>query len=104
MAKILFFVFSVIGMTNIIVDSTLFLPIRNTLQRCKKCHEMITCHQCCGFWCGLICSWAIISHDFLWVFLGGCAGSFLASTYTLFSDWVISKTDFVLGEEEVNDE
>ena len=99
MAKIMFFVLSVIGMTNIIVDSTLFAPVRDAIGNiCKKCHDLITCHQCTGFWCGLICGWVIISHDLLWVLMSGCAGSFLAMTYVLFSDLVISKTDFVLNE------
>ena len=101
MAKIAFFVLSVIGMTNIIVDSTLFAPIRDSVGSvCKKCHSLITCHQCTGFWCGMLCGWIVISHDVFWVLLSGCAGSFLASAYTIFSDFIISKTDFVIGDDD----
>jgi len=98
MTEIVFFALSVIGMTNIIVDSSLFAPVREMLRSYEKIHEMITCHQCAGFWCGLICGGIIVSYNPLWVFMGGCAGSFLASTFVLLSDWIVSKTDFVIND------
>ena len=99
--NLILFVFSVIGMTNIVVDSTIFAPVRNwTKIKYPKIGELMTCHQCSGFWCGLICGWILQSNNILVIFACGCAGSFLATTNLILSDLLISKTEYVLNNEE----
>lgn len=76
----LFFAVAVIGFTHILVDSSLFQPVRDWLK--TKLHPyvygILECYQCCGFWCGIIVSLILLSYNPFNVFLGGCAGSFLA--------------------------
>lgn len=60
MINLFLFVFGVIGLTDIIVESDLFEPIRKILQEKIipeeafgiKWHSILKCHQCCGQWCG----------------------------------------------------
>jgi len=90
------FCLAVIGMTNIVVDSSLFQPVREWLQSWmhKSVYELFECHQCCGTWCGFICGACLLSYNPFFVLMCGCAGSFLASAYYLISELIISKTDF----------
>ncbi len=95
------FCFATIGMTNIIVDSNIFEPIRNWFKDIapEKIYDLITCHQCCGTWCGFLCG-AILLTSNIWVILCcGCAGSFLASLNYLITELIISKTTFDLNIE-----
>lgn len=96
MINFLLFCFATIGMTNIIVDSNLFEPIRTWIKNHlhTKISELFECHQCCGTWCGFICGGFLISWSLPIVFLCGCAGSFLASTHYLITELILSKTDF----------
>jgi hypothetical protein len=96
MVNFILFCFSVIGMTNIIVDSNLFEPIRNKLKETlpEKVYEAFECHQCMGFWCGLMCCAALFTWNPVIIFMCGCAGSFLTSAYYLLTELVLSKTDF----------
>ena len=103
--NLILFVFSVIGMTNIVVDSTIFAPVRNwTKIKHPKIGELMTCHQCSGFWCGLVCGSILGSINPLVIFAYGCAGSFLATTNLIVSDLLISKTEYVLNNKEESDE
>jgi len=103
--NLLLFIGSVIGMTNIVVDSTIIAPIRNwTKTKCPKLGELMTCHQCSGFWCGLICGWISISNNVTTIFVCGCAGSFLATINLILTDLLISKTEYVLNNEEKDSE
>lgn len=89
MTDILLFIFAVIGLTHIIVDSKIFESPREWIKGkeswlFKKVAEAIECYQCSGFWCGLFCGSIFISPasilgSILWVLLSGFAGSFLAS-------------------------
>ena len=77
---LVFFVFAVIGMTHIIVDSSLFEPVREWIK--DKLHpffsRVIECYQCCGTWVGFFVTFWLISWHPAAVLMGGCAGSFLA--------------------------
>ncbi len=95
------FVLSVIGMTNIIVDSSLFETPREIIKNNSPFWgKVVECHQCCGFWSGLVCgAFILIPYGTgyttpLTVFLYGCAGSVLASTYVLITEYVLSKIEF----------
>lgn len=115
--NLILFVFGVIGMTNILVESTLkteivesdlFKFFKEKTSHLVRTHrlfsQLFSCHQCCGFWCGLICGWCVISTLWTVVLVSGFAGSFLASAYVVASDFVVSKTDFVLGDQNGNNE
>lgn len=81
MAYILFF-FGVIGMTHILVDSTIMEPLRNWFDKNlpEKVSKLIHCYQCSGFWCGIICGWmAVPDITYFQLFVAGCAGSFLSN-------------------------
>jgi len=101
MISFLIFCFATIGMTNIIVDSSLFEPIRDWLKSWlhPKVYELFECHQCCGTWCGFLCGAVLISWNPLVILMCGCAGSFLASTHYLLTELVLSKTDFEVNVE-----
>jgi hypothetical protein len=71
------FIFAVIGLTHILVDSEIMEPVEKWLKPHLPAavhHGLFECCQCSGFWCGaalgLICGYSIL--------LAGCAGSFLA--------------------------
>lgn len=96
--SLILFIFGVIGMTNIIVESTLFAPFRDKLEKTHpKLHQLVTCHQCSGFWSGLVCGSLILADNFAVVLdklftayqeLGGwgvvaCCGSILTSNLGL---------------------
>jgi len=74
------FIASVIGMTHIIVDSTIFEPVKNFIKDYvpNKVYSALNCYQCSGTWCGFLCGWAIVSNNFFIIIMCGFAGSFLA--------------------------
>lgn len=104
MLNFFLFILATIGMTNIIVDSNLFQPVRNWLKKVlpEKMYELVECHQCCGTWCGFFCGAFLISWHPMHIFFCGCAGSFLASTNYLLTELVLSKTDFEVDVEMPN--
>ena len=87
-------------MTNIIVESTLFLPVRDWAKNFNEyLYDLLTCHQCCGFWCGLFCGGIIVSYNPLWILTAGFAGSFISSFFVTLNEFLLSKIDFDLGGE-----
>jgi hypothetical protein len=88
------FLFSSIGLTHIMVDSSIMLPFRNFVKEkfpdkilWIKPKEGIECYQCMGFWCGLVCGAMISVMVFLnpWfialtTILCGFASSYTANT------------------------
>ncbi len=114
MIELMLFILSVIGMTNIIVDGSIFQEKREKLEKKSPFWgQVVRCHQCCGFWCGLICGFFILIIDIpqqnlLWsliiiplkTFLFGCAGSFLAPAYDLFYQFILSKIEFTPPNDE----
>ena len=101
MINFFIFCFATIGLTNIIVDSSLFAPIRKRLQSVlnESVYELFECHQCCGTWCGFICGGILISWNRVVMLMCGFAGSFLASTHYLLVELILSKTDFDIDAE-----
>lgn len=75
---LLLFILAVIGLTHIVVDSEIAEPAHEW----AKAHwpwlgRMMDCHQCAGFWCGLVLGPVVSWNPLLWV-VCGFAGSFLA--------------------------
>ncbi len=106
MINFLLFCFATIGMTNIFVDSNLFSPIRNLIQKYLWTYvsQIFECHQCMGTWCGFICGYILLSTSPLLVLMCGCAGSFLASiTYLLF-ELILSHTGSYYDESRTEED
>lgn len=70
------FIFAVIGLTHILVNSEIMEPVAEWLRpRLPAVHHgLFECYQCSGFWCGvalgLLMNLSLVAC--------GCAGSFLA--------------------------
>lgn len=79
-AQLLFFALATIGMTHIIVDSSLMQRFRDFVKDRLPAFfgKVIECYQCCGTWVGFFTAFWLIHWHPAVIFLGGCAGSFLA--------------------------
>lgn len=100
---LILFVFSVIGMTNIIVDpATIMAPFRNFVE--KKCpnwlDKLFSCYQCTGTWVGFFCGYLLISDSLEIVFLCGMAGSFLATFSATYLNFLEAKSVINIEENE----
>ena len=58
MSSLLLLLLGGVGMTVIIVEGQIFVPVKEFLKKFMPSFfmKMLDCHQCCGFWCGLILS------------------------------------------------
>jgi hypothetical protein len=100
--EIFLFVFGVIGMTHIIVDSTIFQWLRDFMDKRlpEKVSKLIHCYQCSGFWSGLFCGWCAFSQITLQqLFLAGCAGSVLANFMAIYMNYLEAKTIISLDDK-----
>lgn len=88
MEILILFCLASIGLTHILVDSTLFQPVRDWISTnaernlptwaAEKIKKLIGCYQCMGFWCGLFTGWMTFGLN-LWVMLlCGFSSSFLS--------------------------
>jgi hypothetical protein len=103
--EIFLFSLGVIGMTHIIVDSSIFQWLRDLADKKlpAKVAKMLHCYQCCGFWCGLFCGWAAFSTiTYPQLFLAGCAGSFLANFVAIYMNYVEARTIITLDENNTS--
>lgn len=99
---LLLFVFSVIGMTHILVDpSVIAKPFRDWLAKVgpKWLNDLFGCYQCCGFWIGLLSGWAIISHNPFVVFFCGCAGSFVSTWGATYLNYLEARSIISLDDD-----
>ena len=85
--NLLLFAMAAIGLTNIIVDSSIFEKPREWFAKRKenwfagKINDIMSCYQCAGFWSGAICGglWLLTPWaGWLILFLYAFAGSFAA--------------------------
>ena len=95
MFNLVLFSMAVIGLTCVLVESSIFMPFREWVKNQKGqlwcfIDKILGCHQCCGVWCGWFCGLCLFAHwpmtltNFLVVFMSGFAGSFLASSYAAY--------------------
>jgi ammonia channel protein AmtB len=95
-----------VGMTTIIVEGAIFVPVKNFLKKFMPEYimKLLDCHQCCGFWSGLFISlfflppWHL-GPEFIDVFVGlgknfasGCASSLLSVFWATTMLFIESKT------------
>jgi uncharacterized membrane protein YfcA len=102
----LLILFGGVGMTNIIVEGEIFVPIKNLLKKFmpKFFMKMMDCHQCCGFWSGIFVSLFVLPPFYANVpllnlvtglgqnFACGCAVSMMAVFWANFMLLIESKT------------
>jgi len=105
MESILLFVFGAIGLTHILSDSDLFHPVRERIGENKNLqwlYKLINCHQCCGFWTGLLVGLLIFGFNPPVVLVCGFASSFLARLGANYLEYLESLTTIDL--DALNDE
>ncbi len=106
MTELIIFILATIGMTKIVVDSSLFASFRDyfappvkdgeepiVLNPVRKwVGDMITCHQCAGFWCGMFCGVFVYYHVGT-LFLLACIGSFVSLLAQVVLEYIFSKIE-----------
>jgi hypothetical protein len=100
--EIFLYFLGVIGMTHIIVDATIFKPVRDWFDRRlpTQVASLIHCYQCSGFWCGMLCGYfAFPNITWLQIFLAGCAGSFLSNIAAIYLNYLEAQTVISLNDE-----
>jgi hypothetical protein len=101
--EIILFIFGSVGLTHIVVDSSLMLPIRELFDKYlpEKVAKLIHCYQCSGFWCGLFCCWAAFPGATWWqILVGGFAASVLANFMAIFMNYLEASTFINMPSEE----
>lgn len=58
MSSLLLMLLGGVGMTVIIVEGAIFVPVKEQLKKFMPAPfiKMLDCHQCCGFWSGFLLS------------------------------------------------
>ncbi len=77
---LIFFVLATAGLTNLIVDGSIFSPIRDFLKKIlpSYVYSLFECHQCCGTWCGFVCGAALLGTTPSIILCAGFSGGFIA--------------------------
>ncbi len=117
-------VFGSVGLAHIIVDSKALAAWRQKMEDShwkiplvdREVGEMVNCHQCAGFWTGLLGAVLMTPYfDFQWtlfralyypalVFLVGCATSLLSVKARALIDWLNFSINIPLGDFNEEDE
>ncbi len=113
-----------VGMAHIIVDSKALADWRKKMEDSDwkvplvnlDVGEMVNCHQCVGFWTGLLGAILMTPYfDFQWTFFGvlyypalvflvGCATSLLSILARSLIDWLNFSINIPLGDFNEEDE
>ena len=104
MVELILFILGSIGITHIIVDSKIFLPLREWFKSkdnwfCNKVYEVLTCHQCGGCWVGALFGWLVFG-SLLSIPLCAGATSILSMFVAMLLDLIAAKT--IIKLEETN--
>lgn len=104
MAELFLFVLATAGLTNIIVHGKIMdvIGVRQLLKSSLPPHvfSVFECYECTGFWAGMLCGASLISSQ-PWICIPcGFAGSFICKFVTDINYLILSKTDFVVGDDE----
>jgi ammonia channel protein AmtB len=105
LASFLLMLLGSVGMTVIIVEGAIFVPVKEFLKKIipEYVMKVLDCHQCCGFWSGLFLSLFFLTPEWrgdimsLLLQLGlnfanGCATSLLAVFWATIMVFIESKT------------
>jgi hypothetical protein len=110
MQILILYILATIGLTNIIINSTIMEPIRCFLKNHlpDSVYEVFECYQCMGTWCGALCGALVLcEHWVAYLFLYGFAGSFISSIMSIVNSILIGfnerMTTLPWEEENHND-
>ena len=105
MSNLILFIFASIGLTHIFVDSKIFMPLREWLQKQTnnwilcKISEIMSCYQCAGQYAGMFCGLCLLTsteygliYNFFLVLCSGFAGSFLSSFAAYYLTYLEAKS------------
>ena len=92
MIDLLLFCIAVVGLTDIVVDSRIkelvinswwYRPIRWVSAKVlpSYVYEALECHQCMGFWFGLLTGYFLLGNGWITVLACGFGGSFLSKLF-----------------------
>lgn len=109
--QFVFFACASIGLTHILVDSKIGLPVRNLFDKYLPNYisSLIHCYQCTGFWSGLltglICLWPMLScmnwfYAILYLIAAGWAGSFLGNFSAIYFNYLDAQSLINLPDEK----
>lgn len=99
---LIFFVMATLGLTNVIVESTIGEPLREWWKKNTNefVGEAIECHQCTGWWAGLFMSFLLFFHfsfSFVPVALAcAFAGSFLGYFEKVVRNYLVEHTVYTM--------
>jgi hypothetical protein len=106
MINLFLFVVSVIGMTHIIVDGSIFESVRTYFKKfmakikLEHMGSLVDCYLCSGTWCGFFMGYVWITDEPLKVFACGCAGGFIANLGASILNLIEALTIVRLSENE----
>ena len=109
-ATFLFFAFSVIGMTHIIIDGSIMSWFRDWIGRVSernswpKLRELFGCYLCCGTWCGFLMGWIWVTNNPFQILACGFAGGFLSNFAATVMNWLEAGTIVNLPSVEAAEE
>lgn len=91
MIPILFFLLTAWGLTHILVKGSIFESPRNWLIiRSKFFEGVLTCHQCCGFWAGMIIYFCLTNMpDYFYWYTDFIFWGFISSGFNAFMNAII---------------
>jgi len=106
MENLLAFMIATTGMAHIIVDSFIFEDLRQWMtKKFSFLSKLLTCHQCCGFWCGvfggLFFDPLFQNNDIMFVFnlfFMGCIGSFSSYIARIVIDYMAFNIEVSLDD------
>jgi hypothetical protein len=117
-----FMLVGMVGVTHIIVDGSIFAPMRRRLKKSQArifghpIYDMVSCHQCMGMWVGLFCwpmtipfwgieiGWMIVPLIPGVAILSGGAVSILSVGARALIDWLHLNISIPLDFEEDDDQ
>lgn len=104
--NLVLFVLSAIGLTNIIVHGLVLdlirlfgKSVRQWMHTWEWSKQLFSCHECAGFWSGLICGSIIFHGDWYLLPIWGFAGSVVSRTYNDLIDLITSHIVFEVSDE-----
>ncbi len=98
----LFFILSGVGLTNLIVNATIFDLIRNYFsEKSSFLNYLLTCMMCSGFWVGALISLFLGINPFM----GGFTISLLSNIFDILKDFfiILTERNIVNAEAGEND-
>ena len=107
--ELFLFVVSSIGMSHIIVDSSIMQWFRDLVKKIAekiklpKLGGVVDCYLCCGTWCGFFMGFVWLTSSPLQIFACGCAGGFLANMAAVLLNLAEAMTIVNLPQENSNE-